>query len=149
MEKRSVSNSCFGFVAVSSVMYLLGVELRTANLFPPHFRLVLVLTPVTGLVPVAVGLSHNFFCVALSKRASLKSAPSILASFKSLEFSTTRFNMALVKFAPTKILRSMSASLMSAPVKSTPGATNLSGATEREGEREEEESQLVEMHTEG
>ena len=74
MENLSGSYSTFGLDPSSSVMYLLGVELRRAALLPPHLRLFLVLTPVTELVPDAV--RQSFFWVSLSSNASVKSAPS-------------------------------------------------------------------------
>ena len=75
MENLSGSYSTFGLDPSSSVMYLLGVELRRAALLPPHLRLFLVLTPVTELVPDAV--RQSFFWVSLSSNASVKSAPSV------------------------------------------------------------------------
>ena len=52
IENLSASNSCFGVGAVSSVMYLLGVDCLALNRL--HRTEVCLVPSVTGLVPAAV-----------------------------------------------------------------------------------------------
>ena len=122
---------------VSSVMYPLGVELRSIDALPPQFSDLRVLTPVWLFTPFAY--LHSACCCLTSMSASVnktrrqsncpyenknkiyspeKSAPSMTASPKSLDVNTTRVNTASLKFALTRTARSMSASLRLAPSKS-------------------------------
>merc|ERR1711924_136477 len=101
-------------------MYADGELWRAAKRFEPHLSDFRVSTPVTGVVPLAT--AHSLVCMGLSSSASEKSAPVTVAPVRSLSVSTTRLRIALVKSASTKTLRSIRASDMSLPVKSTWGA---------------------------
>lgn len=70
MLNRLASNAASGFLAVSSVMYLLGLLVLP---LPPQLRLLRVLTPVSGLVPLAY--LHSACRCFSSMSASEKSAP--------------------------------------------------------------------------
>lgn len=122
-QKPSRSSSCCGGALSSGDD---GVPYAFLRLFP-HPKLALVLTPVTGFVPLAylqsawqksrfnINLnivqlvkhvyqnvrSHGFWTCfwRRSMTASLKSAPTIMAPPRSLRVSTDRTRTAFVKFA--------------------------------------------------
>mmetsp|Transcript_8547 Transcript_8547/g.35011 ORF Transcript_8547/g.35011 Transcript_8547/m.35011 type:complete len:206 (+) Transcript_8547:64-681(+) len=118
---RLASNAASGLAFVSSVMYPLGVEFLSIDALPPQLSDLRVLTPVTLFTPLAY--LHSACCCFTSISASEKSAPSMTASPKSLDVSTTRVMTASLKLALFKTALSMRASLRLAPSKSAAKAT--------------------------
>mmetsp|Transcript_38068 Transcript_38068/g.63967 ORF Transcript_38068/g.63967 Transcript_38068/m.63967 type:complete len:316 (+) Transcript_38068:444-1391(+) len=98
-----------GFSERSSVMYVEGVPLLPR----PQPRLLRVDTPVMEFVPFAY--LHIACCWPLSTSASVKSAPSMMASRKSLEVKMVLVRMASVRSASTSTARSNRMSDRSVP----------------------------------
>mmetsp|Transcript_12020 Transcript_12020/g.18208 ORF Transcript_12020/g.18208 Transcript_12020/m.18208 type:complete len:104 (-) Transcript_12020:419-730(-) len=85
--------------------------------FYKHIKLSLVSTPVVGLVPLTSSLSQNLVSVLGGIEASVKSAPSAVATSNRLAPKYAPETMAFFKLAPSMEVSSRAAPLRSAPSK--------------------------------